>query len=317
MSPVRRAVIDVGTNSIKLLVAEIDGRDVRPLWEDSKQTRLGSGFYKTQQLQPEAIVNTAKAVSDFAAQARAMNAESVRVIATSAARDAANAQDLISVVEQTSDLKMQIITGEQEAEWAFQGVTTDPKLAREHLLLLDVGGGSTEFILGQGENMHFRHSFPIGTVRLLEKFPHNNPPTAQQFAECHEWVRQFLDEKVKPHLEPAMERETQMRPRSAVQLVGTGGTATILARMEAQIDDYDRDRIESTPLSLPRVKAHLKQLWSLPLEERQQIIGVPPKRADVIITGVMIYEAVMEQFQFGKLRVTTRGLRYAAVMDGV
>ncbi|HKI68561.1 MAG TPA: hypothetical protein VKA67_03165, partial [Verrucomicrobiae bacterium] len=131
----------------------------------------------------------------------------------------------------------------------------------------------------------------------------------------HEWVRQFLDEKVKPHLKPAMQREGKLRPASAVQLVGTGGTATILARMEAQIDDYDRDRIESTALSLARVKAHLKQLWSLRLEERQQLIGLPPKRADVIITGVMIYEAVMEQFQFNKLRVTTRGLRYAAVME--
>src|SRR5581483_1703046 len=167
MTCTRRAVIDVGTNSVKLLVADVSGQDVRPVWEDSKQTRLGSGFYETHRLQPGPIASTARAVALFAGLARECKAVAIRVVATSAARDAVNVADLVSAIEGESGLKVEIISGEQEAEWVFHGATTDPELARQPLLLLDVGGGSTEFIVGQGEHKHFRHSFPLGTVRLM------------------------------------------------------------------------------------------------------------------------------------------------------
>ncbi|HEY4983574.1 MAG TPA: Ppx/GppA phosphatase family protein [Verrucomicrobiae bacterium] len=316
-SPARRAVIDIGTNSVKLLVAEISGHDVRPLHEDSKQTRLGKGFYETQRLQPESIAKTAKAVARFAEVAREHKADSIRVIATSAARDSKNPDELLAAIHEASGLKVEIISGNQEADWAFQGVTTDPQLARQHLLLLDVGGGSTEFILGQGEQKHFRQSFPLGTVRLLEKFPPGDPPTAPEFTVCRQWLKRFLDEQVKPQLEPAMTREAKLRPAGKIELVGAGGTTSILARMEARMDDYDRDRIEATRLPRARVRWHRERLWSLPLDTRKEIIGLPPKRADVILTGVAIYEAVMEAFDFPELRVSTRGLRFAAVMDAV
>jgi exopolyphosphatase/guanosine-5'-triphosphate,3'-diphosphate pyrophosphatase len=256
-------------------------------------------------------------VARFAEVAREHNADSIRVIATSAARDANNSDELLAAIKEASGLKVEIISGEQEADWAFQGVTTDPELARRHLLLLDVGGGSTEFILGQGEQKHFRQSFPLGTVRLLEKFPVNDPPSVQEFAACRQWLKQFLNEQVKPQLEPAMTRETKLRPAGKVELVGVGGTMSILARMEACMNDYDRERIEATRLLLVRVRWHRERLWSLPLEERKKIIGLPPNRADVILPGVAIYEAVMEEFAFAELRVSTRGLRFAAVMDGV
>src|SRR5262249_30238141 len=148
--------IDVGTNSIKLLVADVAGRDVRPVCEESKQTRLGQGFYETHRLQAEPIANTARAVTDFSRKAKELKAVSVRVIATSAARDALNPQDLLSAIESAAGLKVEIISGEQEADWAFNGVTTDPALAKQPLLLLDVGGGSTEFILGQGDHKDFQ-----------------------------------------------------------------------------------------------------------------------------------------------------------------
>ena len=315
MSSARRAVIDIGTNSVKLLVAEISGHDVRPLHEDSKQTRLGKGFYETQHLQPESIAKTAKAVARFAEIAREHQADSIRVIATSAARDSKNPDELLGAIHEASGLKVEIISGDQEADWAFQGVTTDPQFARQHLLLLDVGGGSTEFILGQGEQKHFRQSFPLGTVRLLEKFPVSDPPTADEFKVCRESLKRFLNEQVKPQLEPAMTREAKLRPAGKIELVGTGGTTSILARMEAKMDDYDRDRIEATRLPLARVRWQREHLWSLPLDTRKEIVGLPPKRADVILTGVAIYEAVMEAFGFTELRVSTRGLRFAAVMD--
>lgn len=316
MSHSRRAVIDVGTNSVKLLVADADGRDVRPVLEDSKQTRLGRGFYETHRLQPEPIAKTAKAVRMFAEKARELNAVSIRVIATSAARDAINQQELISAIESDSALKVEIISGEKEAEWVFHGVTTDPSLATQSLLLLDVGGGSTEFILGRGEHVHFRESFPLGTVRLMEKLPHNDPPGSAELAQCRHWLETFLQNEVRPKLDPGLTSETAMAPnKGGPQLVGTGGTASILARMELKTAGFDRDIIEATRLSLERVRWHVRNLWGMKLSERQQIVGLPPKRADVILTGAAIYEAVMEQFGFGELRVSTRGLRFAAVME--
>ncbi len=310
METIRRAVIDVGTNSVKLLVADVRGRDVQPVHEESKQTRLGKGFYESNRLQSEAIVRTAEAVWEFAEIARDKKAVAVRVIATSAARDAVNADELISAITRASDLKVEIISGEQEAAWAFQGVTTDTELAHAPLLLLDVGGGSTEFIHGQGNHTHFARSFPLGTVRLLEKFPHGDPPTRGEFTKCRDWLKDFLHHEVRPQLEPALKTET-----GAIQLVGTGGTTSILARIEKKLDRFDREKIERTVLSVEQVVTHRKNLWKLPMDERKEVPGLPKLRADVILTGVLIFEVVMEEFGFKELHVSTRGLRFAAVMS--
>src|SRR3954465_365492 len=187
MSQTRRAVIDVGTNSIKLLVADVDGHDVRPVCEESSQTRLGQGFYETHRLRETAIEATAKAVANFADLAREKEAASIRVIATSAARDAINAEDLTRAIESASKLKVEIISGDFEADYVFQGATSDPRFAQAPLLLLDVGGGSTEFIVGQGEHKHFRHSFPMGSVRQLEKMNPSDPPKPEELAACRGW----------------------------------------------------------------------------------------------------------------------------------
>jgi len=310
METVRRAVIDVGTNSIKLLVADVRGREVSPIHEESRQTRLGKGFYETHQLQPETIAHTAEAVWEFGEIARERESSSIRVIATSAARDALNPRYLTSAIERASGLKTEIITGAREAEWAFQGVATDAELARHPLLLLDVGGGSTEFILGQGKKKSFAHSFPLGTVRLMEKFPHSDPPTRGELTTCRDWLKDFLHHEVRPQLEPALKIVN-----GDVQLVGTGGTTSILARMEKKLDHFDREKIESAILTFDQVVAHRKHLWKLPLAKRKEIPGLPKARADVILTGVLIYECVMAEFELTQLRISTRGLRFAAVMD--
>ena len=312
MKPERRAVIDVGTNSVKLLLADVQGMDVQPVIEDSRQTRLGKNFYDTHRLQPDAIGQTAWAVADFAKIAREKNAASLHVFATSAARDAVNPNDLASAIEKESGLKLEIISGEQEAEWAFQGATLGTDLAATPLLLLDVGGGSSEFIVGHGGHKSFAQSFPIGTVRLMEKIPHSDPPTLAEFSKCRDWVADFLQSKIRPKLEPVLEREKQS---GALQLAGTGGTTTILARMELKSNAFDRAQIEATRLSLKQIQTHLDNLWKQPLAQRARIPGLPKSRADVILTGVMIYALVMEAFHFGELRVSTRGLRFAAIMN--
>jgi exopolyphosphatase / guanosine-5'-triphosphate,3'-diphosphate pyrophosphatase len=311
MNPVRRAVIDVGTNSVKLLVADVHGHDVLPVVEDSLQTRLGKNFYDTHRLQSDTIAHTASAVADFARIAREKNSHSVRAIATSAARDAVNAQDLVSAIENAAALKLEIISGEQEAEWAFQGATSGTDLGKTPLLLLDVGGGSSEFIVGHGGHKSFARSFALGTVRLMEKFPHSDPPTRQEFGKCRDWLAKFLRQEILPELEPILQREKKSGP---MQLAGTGGTATLLARMELKSERFDRDQIEATRLSLKCIQQHLNDLWSMPLSQRKEIPGLPKTRADVILTGVLIYACVMEEFGFSELRVSTRGLRFAALM---
>lgn len=316
MTAVRRAVIDVGTNSVKLLVADVGDGKLQPVLEDSEQTRLGAGFYETHRLQPKPISDTARAVAQFTAKARELQAVSTRVIATSAARDALNPGDLISAIERTAGLKVEIISGEQEADLVFRGVTSDAELANVPLLLLDVGGGSTEFILGRGDQQHFRRSFRIGTVRLLEAAPPDDPPAPRQLDQCRQWVGAFLDREVRPELEPAMRREMTAASQM-VQIVGTGGTSTILARMEARLDSFDRERIEGMRLTLSQLKAQAERLWSLTLADRRKIIGLPQKRADVILPGVVIYEVLVEAFGFSELRISTRGLRFAAVMEPV
>ncbi len=312
----RRAVIDVGTNSIKLLVADVRGRDVWPVWEESKQTRLGRGFYDEHRLQPEAIAKTATAVSQFVACAHQFGPANIRVIATSAARDAKNSEELTSAIEQASKLKTEIISGEQEALWAFKGVTSDAKYAHAALLLLDVGGGSTELIVGKGEQKHFSHSYPMGTVRLMEKISHSDPPKPEELAQCRDFLKQFIETEVKPQIEPVLHNETKAHHGAGgIQLVGTGGTTTILARMEARTEDFDRERLESVCLSIERLRNRVESLWGVSLAERKRIIGLPKSRADVILTGSAICEAIMEGLGFQSFCISTRGLRFAAVME--
>ncbi|MBM3841510.1 MAG: Ppx/GppA family phosphatase [Verrucomicrobia bacterium] len=307
----RRAVIDVGTNSVKLLVADVTGRSVVPLHERSHQTRLGAGFYETHWLQRDAIERTASAVAQCADEAARWQAQSIRVIATSAARDARNQSELQSAIQQASGLAVEIISGEQEADWVFAGVTSDPALASHPLLILDVGGGSTEFILGDGPAQIFRRSFPLGTVRLLERIRPSDPPLESEWSACHAQLQQFLKLEIRPHLD----EPRKQCAGHALQLVTTGGTSSILAAMQLELPAFDRVRIEALRLTRKDVWQRQRHLWGLPLAQRKTLAGLPPNRADVILMGVAILAMVMEEFGFEAMRVSTRGLRFAAMMD--
>lgn len=311
MKPARRAVIDIGTNSIKMLVGEVSDGEVHPIDERSDQTRLGAGFYETHELQPTPIERTASAVARFVALAREAEAGSIRVIATSAAREAKNAHELLEAVRRAVGLRVEIISGEQEAEWAFRGVTSHPGLPRKKLLILDVGGGSTECILGEHDHHSFRQSFPIGSVRLLEKLRPHDPPSLADLAGCREWLVKFFDLHIRPVMEPLFHGID----RKDVVLVGTGGTTTILARMTNKLERFDRAQIEGTRLDQRAILEHMVHLWSLSIAERKKIPGLPSSRADVIIMGVAIYESVMHQLQLAELYVSTRGLRFGALLD--
>ena len=305
----RRAVIDIGTNSVKVLVADVAEGRLTPVSEMSRQTRLGAGFYVTHTLQPPAIALTAEAVAEFRASAAKLGASSIRIIATSAARDARNAAELIGAVRQSTGLETEILSGDKEAEWVFRGVTSNPRLAQSPVLILDVGGGSTEFIVGDNGVPQFRSSYSLGTVRLLEQLRPGDPPGLRALMACRVWLRDYLKAQVVPLLKPALSAA-----RRPVRLVGTGGSATILGRIRAQLNDFDREKIDATTLTLGDIRDLVESHWQMTLSQRQNIVGLPADRADVILTGMAIYEAIMEQLGFKDLALSTRGLRYWALL---
>jgi exopolyphosphatase/guanosine-5'-triphosphate,3'-diphosphate pyrophosphatase len=182
---------------------------------------------------------------------------------------------LLEAIRGVSGLTVDVISGEQEADWVFRGVVTDPKLARAPLLILDVGGGSTEFILCHGSTQYFRQSFRMGTVRLLENLQPADPPSAMDLASCLKCLNQFLAEEVQPAL------ATALQPFFLPPLVGTGGTATILAKIELELSG-----LIGTESKRP-VSAGIIDLIAAPLSvsfaQRRLIAGLPPNRADVIL----------------------------------
>lgn len=305
-----RALIDIGTNSVKLLVAVVEGQSLRPVHEESEQTRLGRGFYETRQLQPEAIQDTLRVVEKFQATARSLGASWIRVLATSAVRDARNPGDLIERVERVTGLRVEVISGDQEAEWVYRGVTSDSSLHGRRLMILDVGGGSTEFVLGEGEHRQFQESFPLGSVRLLEQLRPSDPPTSGELIRCREWVDGFVQDRILPDLQRAIGVSG-----SPVSLVGTGGAVTIMGRMQFRLESFERELLEGACLRLADVQGLVERVWSVPVEERVRIIGLPKKRADVILTGSVIYEGVMRLLRFDELRISTRGLRFGGMLD--
>jgi exopolyphosphatase/guanosine-5'-triphosphate,3'-diphosphate pyrophosphatase len=303
-------VIDVGTNSVKVLLADVSVRSVNPVLERSEQTRLGRGFYKTHRLQQGPIEATAQAVARFATLARENRAESIRVIATSAARDATNTDALLLAIHRASGLDTEVVSGEREALWGFEGVTTNPSLRGRRLLIVDVGGGSTEFILGCDEHIDFHQSFQIGSVRLLEQFHHSDPPTPEELKAVRSHVAEFLGREVGSRL-----RAFNQGANAPESVIGVGGTTSILALVREGRSDFDRQRIEATRFTRAELRALTEGLWSLSLADRRHLPGLPPERADVILTGAAIFEGVLEAVALPELGVSTRGLRFAAVMD--
>ncbi|HIG82165.1 MAG TPA: Ppx/GppA family phosphatase [Verrucomicrobiales bacterium] len=301
-----RAIIDVGSNSVKLLIAEVAEGVVTPIVHKGKQTRLGRGVFETGRLEPEAIADTARAVAAFGAKAKGQGAASVRVLATSAAREASNADELAAAIS-AGGLELEIIDGQTEAELVLRGVRSLADLAEGPLAIIDVGGGSTELLVADDSTLRLQHSFPLGTVRWLETFPVSETPTAVERAKLAQALDDFLDEQVTPKLGGLPLPNT---------LIGAGGTPVFLARIFLERSDLAADEVEALRLSLPEVQSLTQRLWKMPLAARRELAGLPANRADVILFGAAIYEAVMMRCGFGELRPTLRGVRYGALLAG-
>jgi exopolyphosphatase/guanosine-5'-triphosphate,3'-diphosphate pyrophosphatase len=307
-----RAVIDIGTNSVKLLVAHVDGLCVAPILERGNQTRLGEGFFATRRLQPAAIARTADAVAAFLEEAKAHGPVRLRIVATAAAREAENRSDLLDALQAVAaEIQVEVITGQREAELAFRGVCSAPALATCPILVADVGGGSTELILGDAGQRRFSRSFPLGAVRLMESIRPGHCPGLDALQQC----RSHLDAWFEQHVLPVLETAPRADHAQAFQFVGVGGTAAILACIVQELPRYDRALIEAARIDAATLSQWTTRLWCLPLEDRKQILGLPPERADIILTGCAIYEAILRVLKLPTLRPSTRGLRFAALLD--
>jgi exopolyphosphatase/guanosine-5'-triphosphate,3'-diphosphate pyrophosphatase len=179
-------------------------------------------------------------------------------------------------------------------------------LAEGPLAIIDVGGGSTELLVADDTALRLQHSFALGTVRWLESFPVSDPPTAAERAKLAQALDDFLDEQVTPKLGGLPLPGT---------LTGAGGTPVFLARIFFGRDDLAADEVESLRLSLPEVQSLCDRLWKMSMAQRRALPGLPANRADVILFGAAIYEAVMMRCGFGELRPTLRGVRYGALLD--
>jgi exopolyphosphatase / guanosine-5'-triphosphate,3'-diphosphate pyrophosphatase len=301
----RRAVIDIGTNSVKVLVADVAAQSVSPVWEAAAQTRLGAGFYAEGALQPGPVADTAAAVARFEAEARRLGAASIRILATSAARDASNPALLSDAVQHACGRTMDIITGDSEAAWAFCGASSLPGLTNSRILVIDVGGGSTELAVGAPGALDHHTSVRLGAVRLLETIPPGDPPQASALAASRSAARTILG--------AALLKFPKIQSPPALG-VGVGGAMAILAKILGGRNDMDRAWLDAAEVSPTELTTLVERLWSMPLAARRILPGLPSERADVILGGAVIYEAVVAVFGLPRIRVSTRGLRFGALL---
>ncbi len=299
--PERFATIDIGTNSVLLLVAErgADGT-FTPLAERMEITRLGRGVDRTGLLAREALDDTLAAVRELAAEARSLGAREVVATATSAARDARNGHELIDGARE-SGVPVEIISGEREAMLSWSAVAREWSRHGEPLAVVDIGGGSTELIVGAGESFSFRKSFDLGSVRLTERHVRGDPPSAAALAE------------LKAALASALAGVPRIDP--ATRVVGIAGTFTTLCTVAEAIEPYDVTRVHGRVMSLAQLDDVAGRLAALPLSMRRELPGLAPKRADVIVAGAHLAAALVRALGATEVTIGDRGVRWGYLYD--
>lgn len=306
----RYAVIDVGTNSVLLLVAErVPEGGFRSVRDLAEITRLGRGVDATGRLSDQGMEDTIRVLEEYARQAREAGAKEILLTATSAARDAANAADFSERISTRTGLRLEVLSGDEEARLSFLAVARSfafgpAATAEVHapIWVIDIGGGSTELIGGTRDGgLSYRHSFDVGAVRLTERMVRSDPPAQGELRA----MRERLDE-VFAELPKASPETT---------VVGVAGTVTTLFAVEHEIDPYSAERIEGGTLPLADLRALRARLCAMTLEERLVLPGLQPKRADVICAGAMILETALESLGAAACRVSDRGLRWGVLLE--
>lgn len=298
----RIAAVDIGTNSILLTIAEVQGEEIRPLCERSRITRLGEGLNATGKLSAEPMRRSLDALRDLLEDIRQHQVEQVVAVGTEVLRKAQNAQEFLQACQQLG-LSVEVISGEREAYLSYLSVSRDPlfKQRADRLSILDVGGGSTEVSRGSGGVLQASRSYPIGAVRLTEAHLHSDPPTAEEVHALQETVRRHLQGE-----QPLGEGE---------YLVGVGGTFVNLASLHAGHQEYSPERVHGATLTREEMYGLAQQLCALPLAQRRQLPGIEPDRAPVLHAGALIAATAMECLHAGGIAVSMRGLRWGLVYE--
>jgi exopolyphosphatase / guanosine-5'-triphosphate,3'-diphosphate pyrophosphatase len=294
------AVIDIGTNTLLLLIVD---EAMQPLVDLCRFGRLGKGLDASGRLAPDAIANSLEICREYRRVMDELGVERPIVIATQAAREARNAADFVGPAEQILRATIEVIAGRREAELAATAVArTFPELARSRYLVVDVGGGSTELITVDAGRVVTEVSVPIGAVRMTERHLAHDPPTAGEIA--------ALTADIDRHL------ATVELPR-AVPVVGTAGTATTLAAVKLGLTRYDPVAVTGLRISPEAVGELLARLLAATVAERKAIAGIEPQRADVIASGAAIFARIVEHIDAPVLITCDRGIRWGVAYESM
>lgn len=290
------AAIDCGTNTIKLLIGDLPEVAVR----ESRMVRLGQGVDATGRLAPAALGRAFAAIDEYAALIAEHGAERVRFCATSATRDAENAAEFTAGVRDRLGVEPEVLSGEEEARLAFAGAVRGTGPGPEPVLVVDIGGGSTELILGtRAAGPQAAHSMDIGSVRLHERVLGGDPPTAEQVAACEAAIDAVLD-------------ACPVDPAAAAAVIGVAGTVTTVAAGTLGLPGYDRDRIHGQVLDVAAVQRTVRRLVGATRAERAALGYVHPGRVDVIDAGALILARVLR-----RTSVTTITVAETDILDGI
>jgi exopolyphosphatase / guanosine-5'-triphosphate,3'-diphosphate pyrophosphatase len=296
----RLAAVDVGTNSTRLLVADVAGE--RAVAEHAREmiiTRLGKGVDRTGRFDPGALARTLEVLAGYAERCRRLGVEASRVVATSATRDAANRQEFLGGVRRLFGVDAEVLTGDQEATTSYAGATHDLE-GDQRTLVIDIGGGSTEFIIGNHRPEAMR-SLDIGCVRLFERHLSSDPPTSGEVAALREDVRGQLP-KVREVLDPG----------EAERVVGVAGTITTITALALGLEAYDPARIHLATIDAGQVRRTAERLAAMTIAERAALPVMAKGREDVIAAGALLLDEICATFGFQRVTASERD-----ILDGV
>lgn len=293
----RISAIDIGTNTVLLLVADVLGGTLRPIEHGHAIARLGQGVDKHRNIRPEAMERVGKVLEEYVAVSKAHSAEQIVVCGTSALRDAHNRDEFLRYVRKRFGFSVKVLSGTEEAELTYIGALSEfPNSGQKEHAVIDIGGGSTEVTVGKGFVVKESASLDIGCVRLTEKFLKNSPPDQSGIDDCILAIRKCA--------------ASLPNVGSAARIIGVAGTVTTLAALDLNLPTYDPLRVSGHVLSLSAIQRQFNELRLRTLDEIRSIPQIHTGRADIILAGIIILIEVMNQMGRSEITVSDRGLRY-------
>lgn len=299
-----RAGIDIGTNTILLLVADVAEGSLRVLEDHVRVVRLGQGVDKNRAFHPDAMQRARACFAEYAEVLKKYPGIKVRAVATSGSRDAKNSADFFSQMKAEYGISIEVISGEEEALLSFKGALPQGAMDPNSIAVLDIGGGSAEIVGLKEQGDLFRYSFDMGCVRLTERFLHSNPPTEKEKNDLLVYVRAELEKQ-----------SSLLQKISEKTLVGVAGTATYLASSALGLHKFDVEKVHGYHLTLQKIESLIESFSKKSSAERLGIGGMDKGRADVILGGALLLREIMLKANKQELLTSVRGLRFGAVLD--